>query len=139
MEPHIRNFEIHDYEAALELWKTDANIGLSAADDKDNIRLFLERNPGLSKVAVVDGRLIGTLLGGQDGRRGYLYHLYVDPCLRRQGLGKALVTACLASLREVKIERCHLFVFGTNKTGQAFWSGTNWIQRDDIEIFSRNV
>jgi N-acetylglutamate synthase len=115
MNPRIRDFEIPDYQAALEMWRSDANIGLSSADLKDNIRRFLERNSGLSKVAVSGKRMIGTALCGQDGRRGYLYHLHVDENYRRKGLGKKLVKACMDSLQEEKIQKCHLFVFDANQ------------------------
>lgn len=139
MNSYIRNFEIKDYDDALELWKSDVNIGLSSADDKDNIVRFLKRNPGLSKVAFIEGQIAATALCGQDGRRGYLYHLYISPGYRRQGLGRVLVDACLASLRKEKIQKCHLFIFGKNEIGQAFWNGTGWTKRSDINIFSRDL
>lgn len=139
MNLKIRNFEIEDYKTALELWKTDDNIGLSSADNKAGVQRFLKRNPRLSKVAVIDKQIVATVLCGQDGRRGYLYHLYVDPNYRRKGLARMLVEDCLRSLRKENIQECHLFVFNTNKLGKNFWNGTDWGKRSDIIIFSRNT
>ena len=139
MDSSIRDFKIQDYNAAFELWKVDPNIGLSAADDRDNISNFLKRNPGLSKVAVDGKDIVATVLCGHDGRRGYIYHLYVAPDYRRKGLGQRLMEACLDGLRKEKIRKCHLFVFGTNELGKNFWTGTGWKKRDDIAIFSKDL
>jgi len=65
---------INDYEKAITLWQKTAGLGLSGADSREGIRVFLKRNPGLSFVCVEGERLIGTILGGHDGRRGYIVH-----------------------------------------------------------------
>jgi ribosomal protein S18 acetylase RimI-like enzyme len=107
----IRDFAIADYDRAIQLWKTDENIGLSSADSREAIELFLERNPGLSKVMSVNDKIIGTLLCGHDGRRGYLYHLFVDKSYRRVGTGKRLVDACLDNLKKAKHPKVSSFYF----------------------------
>ena len=132
----MRDFTVLDFEAAMRLWQADGSMGLSSADSREHIAAFLERNPRLSKVISVDERLVGTLLCGHDGRRGYLYHLYVDPRFRRRGAGADLVEACLSELRKEGIEKCHLFVFQKNDLGKTFWKETGWHQRTDIEVFS---
>lgn len=81
----IREMSIYDYEMMLELWKQTPGIGLSNADSKDNIGLFFERNSGLSFVCEIERKIIGTVLCGHDGRRGYIYHLAVDSAFRKQG------------------------------------------------------
>jgi N-acetylglutamate synthase len=135
----IRDFSLKDYEAALALWKASENIGLSSADNRANIERFLKRNPGMSKVAVENGRIIGTVLCGHDGRRGYLHHLCVDERYRRQSLGTKLMNACLDELKKKSIQKCHLFIFGKNESGKKFWEATGWGHRTDIEIFSRDI
>jgi N-acetylglutamate synthase len=135
----IRDFIIQDYEAAIELWKSSQHIGLSFADGRDEIEKYLLRNPGMSQVAVEDGRIVGTLLCGHDGRRGYLYHLYVDRLYRRKGLGKKLVDACLRGLKKQGIDKCHLFIFNENEAGKQFWRDTGWQERFDISVFSRDI
>jgi len=135
----IRDFEIQDYEEAFALWKSSEHIGLSSADNRVEVKCFLERNPGMSKVAVENGRVIGTILCGHDGRRGYLYHLYIDPLYRRKGLGKKLVEVCLENLKKEGIGKCHLFIFGTNGPGKQFWRAMGWQRRDDIVVFSHDI
>lgn len=135
----IRPFTIQDFDRASDLWKADENIGLSSADGRESVAAFLERNHRLSKVAESDGRMIGTVLCGHDGRRGYLYHLCVDQRYRRREIGRRLVEACLHDLKIAGIEKCHLFVFNKNDRGKSFWIATNWIQRTDIELFSKDT
>jgi len=130
---------IADYDAAMSLRKAAENIGLSSADDRDQIGSFVKRNPGLSKVLVDEGGLVGTILCGHDGRRGYLYHLCVDRKYRRRGAGTALVDACLWDLRKQGIRKCHLFVFDANEVGKEFWKASGWQLRRDINVFSKDI
>ena len=87
----ISPFLIEAYDEVFTLWKQSEGVGLSSADSRENIHYFLEQNPGMSFVASAEGRIIGTVLTGHDGRRGYIYHLAVHPDRRRQGLGRTLV------------------------------------------------
>ena len=125
------------YPELLALWQACPGIGLSAADDKENIARFLARNPGLSFMVTADGRVAGSLLAGHDGRRGYLYHLTVHPQYRRQGLGRMLVAACLAALAQEGIQKCHLFLFDDNELARRFWQAVGWQLRGDILVASR--
>jgi len=135
----IREMQIDDYDASLALWKRCEGIGLSSADDREPIRSFLAHNPGLSYIALGADGIIGTVLCGFDGRRGYLYHLAVDPALRHQGIGNALVTRCLNELHRVGGQKCHLLVFHQNVDAQAFYAQTGWTLRGDIVIMSKNL
>ena len=136
----IREFTMEDYDAAYELWDTTPGMGLSEADTSENIGRFLERNPGISQSAVnQDGALIGTILGGHDGRRGFLYHLAVRTAYRGQGIGEALVSAALQGLSNQSIDKCHIMVLADNYVGQGFWSKVGWQKRDNLFIYSANV
>ncbi len=135
----VREFLPDFYEEAFGLWQRTPGMGLSAADEGPAITSFLDRNPGLSFLAQADGLLVGTILCGTDGRRGFLYHLAVAPKWRRHGLGKDLTLRSLAALRERGIDKCHLFVISDNELGQNFWTATGWTKRDDLVIFSRNL
>jgi N-acetylglutamate synthase len=139
MNVEIREFSNKDYPAALALWQETEGIGISDADSLENIERYLRRNPGMSFVATVEGKLVGTLLGGHDGRRGYLHHLVVAAAWRHQRIGKGLVEASLAVLKEQGIQKCHLFVFKCNFQALAFWNSMNWEQRDDITIMSQDL
>ena len=128
-----------DYEHITALWSSVPGVGLSAADSKENIARYLERNPGLSFVAFDAGKLIGAVLCGHDGRRGYIHHLAVEPSYRRQGIGKALVARCFMSLQLAGIDKCHLFVFTANQNAQSFWKEIGWSHRTDLVVMSSHT
>ena len=130
---------MNDYDEVIALWRATPGIGLSDADSREEIAGYLTRNPGLSFVAREDGRLVGAVLCGSDGRRGYLHHLAVRPDARRQGIGQALVESCLDGLRSAGIHKCHIFVYAGNKEGQAFWDRTGWKLRTDLVIMSKDI
>ena len=132
----IREMMLADYEVMHDLWLACEGVGLGASDSRNQIGLFLARNVGTSFVAEVNGRLVGTILGGHDGRRGYVHHTAVHPDFRRRGVGEALVDACLAALQAQGILKCHLFVRETNKAAQAFWRAVNWHERRDLLLMS---
>ena len=133
----IKELTIDQYDPVLALWQTAEGVGLSEADSRDGIAAFLERNPGLSFVAFNQEQLVGVILAGHDGRRGYIHHLAVSPTRRRQGIGRALVAHSLAALERAGIGKCHLFVFRENEAALAFWQNTGWIERVDLGMWSR--
>jgi ribosomal protein S18 acetylase RimI-like enzyme len=135
----IRPMVPADIDAARTLWAATEGIGLSAADGPPALANFLERNPALSFVAESGGEILGTLLCGQDGRRGYLYHLAVRPDRRPIGLGAQLVDRGLAALEAAGIEKCHAFVFRDNRVGRRFWAGMRWEERTDLVVYSRVI
>jgi len=119
------------------LWQVAEGMGLSNADSRENIASFLERNPGLSFVAYDGDRLVGTILCGHDGRRGYLYHLAVSVSHRHQGIGRDLATRSLSALRQGNIDKCHIFVYKENQGAIAFWDCIGWIERIELIIMSK--
>lgn len=124
------------YEQALALWQAAVGVGLSEADSREAIGRYLERNPGLSLIAVQDGQMIGAVLCGHDGRRGFIHHLAVQPGMRRRGVGRQLVQECLAGLRREGIQKCHLFVFQQNREAIAFWRAIGFTARDELSMMS---
>ncbi len=139
MQIDIRAMQLEDYEDVLALWQGMPGIGLSSADSKAALAQFLSRNPGLSLVALDDGQVVGTILAGNDGRRGYLYHMAVAPAYRRRGVGKTLLQRCLAALEAVGIEKSHLFVYQENEEAKRFWEKCGWVQRHDLVIFLQGL
>jgi len=137
--PSIEDFTTDHIEEALALWRATDNIGLSTADEPQRLAAFLQRNPGLSFVALDYGRIVGACLCGHDGRRGYVHHLAVSPSHRRTGLASKLLDRCLAALRAERILKCHAFVFRSNPYGELFWRREGWERRDDLFVYSRDI
>jgi ribosomal protein S18 acetylase RimI-like enzyme len=111
----IRPMVMSDYAAVRRLWETCEGVGLNDADRPEALRRYLARNPGMSFGALAAEQVVGTVLCGHDGRRGYLNHLAVLPDFRRRGLARQLVGHCLAALEREGIAKCHLFIFNTNQ------------------------
>ena len=128
-----------DHREAVSLWRSLPGLGLSGADEESQIHEFLDKNPSTCFVAVEKEKIIGTVLGGNDGRRGYIYHLAVDLNYQRSGIGKTLVGWCLDSLRAAGLQKCHIFVISDNTEGKKFWEHTGWTQRDDILVMSMDL
>jgi len=135
----IREMEIEDYDSVIDLWKSTEGIGLSEADSRDNIAIFIRRNPGYSLVAQKDSEIVGAVLCGHDGRRGYLHHLAVKKGHRLKGLGKELEYSCLNRLKMDGIDKCHIFVFRENRDGAEFWITNGWQTRHDLNIMSKHT
>jgi ribosomal protein S18 acetylase RimI-like enzyme len=125
-----------DHPAMIALLRRAPGVSVRDADTPEGLARFLARNPGISVVAEVDGRLVGCLMGGHDGRRGYLHHLAVDDLCRRRGIALALVERCLSALARQGIHKTHLDVYRNNATGNAFWEKAGWTRRDDTHRFS---
>ncbi len=134
----IRELHIDDYDEFHALWKKTPGVGLSGADSWENIQKFLARNAGMSFCYEEDGKIIGTILCGHDGRRGYVYHVAVAEECRGRGIGRLLVERGLRKLKEEGIDKCHLFVFWQNEIGKAFWNAMGWTKREDIYVYSKN-
>ena len=134
----IREMVIADYGEVAALWERTEGVGLDDdADSRENMESYLVRNPGMSFVARLDGRVVGAVLCGHDGRRGYLHHLAVSPSVRRQGVGRALVDKCISALREAGINKCNIMVFDDNEEGLAFWQRTGWAGRQDLILLQK--
>ena len=125
-----REFAIEDYDAAVELWKKVEGVEIAEGDDREGVAQFLARNPGLSRVATDGSTVIGVAFCGNDGRRGYIYHLAVDPNYRGQGVGKRLVGECLEGLRRLGLQRANIMVATDNPRGREFWSKCGWEELD---------
>ncbi|MEM7717041.1 MAG: GNAT family N-acetyltransferase [Cyanobacteria bacterium P01_A01_bin.68] len=139
MAIEILELTISDYDDAITLWKGCSGVAIRDADSSENIERYLNRNQGLSFKAVKDDELVGTILCGHDGRRGYINHLAVSSNHRNQGIGRKLVETSLIELRKQGIEKCHLFVFVENIEAKKFWERLGWKVREDINMMSLNI
>ena len=132
----VRIMTIEDYEGVYALWKKIKGFGIRSIDDsKEGVARFLKRNPTTSVVAEKDGRIVGSILCGHDGRRGCLYHVCVDEDYRRHGIGKRMVVFAMKALKEEKINKVSLIAFTENDIGNAFWNTIGWTERLDLNYY----
>jgi putative acetyltransferase len=138
-ELRILPMSMNDYHEAMALWRNTDGIGLSAADEPETMRAYLRRNPDLSQCARIGGELVGSVLAGHDGRRGYLHHLCVRDTHRGLGIGRMLVESALGALGAAGLDKAHAFLFSTNTDGRQFWERIGWTWRTDIGVVSRHT
>ena len=130
---NIRTMTINDYDQVYSLWLNTPNMGLNNLDDsKDGITKYLSRNPNTCFVAEKDGNIIGIILSGHDGRRGYIHHTAVTESEQRGGVGTLLLNAAMEALKREGISKAALVVFGKNEKGNAFWEKQGFITRPDL-------
>nr|WP_216617380.1 GNAT family N-acetyltransferase [Vibrio coralliilyticus] len=129
---------IEDYDAVIRLWLQTEGMSVRDADSRENIALYLDRNPDLSFVAISESNIIGAVLVGTDGRRGYLQHLAVLPQFRGQRIGYQLISQSINALANIGIPKTHLFVYDDNLNAQKFYEKLGWFPRDNIRMYSYN-
>ncbi|UTM58922.1 GNAT family N-acetyltransferase [Photobacterium sp. CCB-ST2H9] len=128
-----------DYQAVMNIWSESEGLSLRDADSPESIGAYLARNPGTSFVAEHQGKVVGTVLAGTDGRRGYLQHLAVSESHRSQGIGQMLIEKAVEGLAAAGIAKTHLFVFCENEAAQRFYERLGWFARDEVRMYSFNA
>lgn len=132
----IRTMTIEDYNEVKALWMTIKGFAIRSIDDSyEGVERFLKRNPTTSVVAVEDGKVVGAILCGHDGRRGCLYHVCVHEDYRMHGIGKAMVVFCMEALKAENINKVSLIAFTRNDIGNAFWRTIGWTRREDLNYY----
>ena len=119
----IRVMTIEDYDEVYKLWKKIRGFGIRSIDDSKEF------------VAVKEGKIVGSILCGHDGRQGSLYHVCVDEAYRRHGIGKDMVVHSMKALQEEKINKVCLIAFAQNNVGNAFWNTIGWTERLDVNYY----
>ncbi|MCZ4292632.1 GNAT family N-acetyltransferase [Vibrio sinaloensis] len=135
---NIREMEIADYDKVIALWGQTEGMSIRDADSRESIANYLERNPELSFVAEINSEIVGAVLVGTDGRRGYLQHLAVSPQCRGRKLGRRLVDQAVNALAKIGIPKTHLFVYNDNINAQQFYQRLGWFARDEVRMYSFN-
>lgn len=129
-----------DYDEVYALWLSCAGMGLNNLDDsRDGIDRFLRRNPDTCFVAECKSTIIGAVIAGNDGRRGYIYHVAVSPQYRMHGIARRLVDTTIQALRQCGINKAALVVFSRNENGNAFWEKLGFTVRDDLTYRNKAI
>jgi ribosomal protein S18 acetylase RimI-like enzyme len=129
----MRLMEIGDYKNLITLWKRTEGVGLSGNDDsEESIKIFLDKNPHTCFVAEINGEIMGTIMAGNDGRRGHIYHLMVKPEYQKKGIGKELLEKVEKILKSEGIRKIFIVAFKENKTGNRFWGNNGYEIREDL-------
>jgi N-acetylglutamate synthase len=132
----LRALHADDHAACLALWHQCDGVAVRMWEDAAAMTRLIERNPAMSCAAEVAGRLVGTVLCGHDGWRGWLYHVAVAPAWRRRGLATALVSRAQVELTKAGIRRVHALLLSGNREAMQFWSSAGWRQREDLSLVS---
>ena len=136
----IRAMEVTDYDGVFALWNQMKGFAIRSIDDsREGIEKFLHRNPGISVVAEENGQIIGAILCGHDGRRGFLYHVCVNPNNRLKGVGNRMVAFAVEALHKEGINKVSLIAFTQNDIGNAFWNGIGWTKREDLNYYDYTI
>lgn len=131
---------INDYEPVYALWINTPNMGLNSLDDsRDGITKYLARNPTTCFIAEKNGVIVGVILSGHDGRRGFIYHMAVSQTEQRQGIGTALVNTAMSALECEEINKVALVAFVDNAAGNSFWEKMGFTVRDDLVYRNRVI
>jgi ribosomal protein S18 acetylase RimI-like enzyme len=152
---------IDDYDEVVALWRANPGVGLSAADSREGVSRYLDDDHCVGFVACDGGSdgdaggdadrdadreadgcaaaaaIVGAVLCGHDGRRGYVTHLAVAESHRRKGVGGALSDRCIEWLCDQRIDKCHVVVFADNDQAMDYYRATGWIERTELVLFSR--
>ena len=137
---NIRVMTPDDYDSVYDLWFNTPGMGLNSTDDsRTGIEKYLRRNPTTSFVAECDGHIVGVIMAGHDGRRGYIYHTAVLPAYRNRGIARSLVEHTMAALEQEGITKAALVAFSQNDLGNGFWERIGFTCRDDLVYRNKNI
>ena len=119
-----------------EFWENTDGIKLTIGDTESELSNYHKRNKGMSFICMNGADLIGTILCGHDGRRGFIYHLAVHKDFRNDNIAADLIEMSLDQLRAADIKRCMIMTDEINESGKSFWLKMDWRKRDDLKMFS---
>ncbi len=142
MEYGIKQVTIEDYDAIYELWNSSeqSRRALNPVDDsREGIERYLKRNPNTCFAAVADGKIIGVILTGHDGRRAIVHHMCVHPDNRRKGIAAKLVSVAEEALKKEGIQKIFGLVFKDNDPANAFWEEQGYSLRTNLNYRNKSL
>jgi ribosomal protein S18 acetylase RimI-like enzyme len=135
-----KKMDIKDYKEIIELWKNDQCIVLHYRDDsKKSINNFIKKNPNTCFTVEFKKEIIGTIMGGNDGRRGLIYHLFVKLEHRKNGIGKKLLEKAEKGYKKEGIGKIYLLALKKNKIGNEFWENNKYVFDGDVNFRSKRI
>ncbi len=136
MSINIRVMTPEDYDKVYQLWLSITGFGIRSVDDsREGVARFLKRNPTTSVVAEQNGRIVGSIMCGHDGRTGCFYHVCVARDYRKHGVGYRMVRFAVRALIEEGVSKVTLIAFKENQVGNVFWKSLGWTQREDVNYY----
>ncbi len=136
----IRRMTPADYDRVYALWLSTPGMGLNTTDDSQaGIEKYLARNPSTCFVAEEGDEIVGVILSGHDGRRGFIHHTAVKASERNRGIGSALVDRAMEALESEGIQKVALVVFARNQIGNSFWEKRGFSKREDLNYRNRAI
>lgn len=135
-----KKMKMSDYKDAFDLWMATDGMGLRSLDDSEKgIEKFLLRNPNTNYICCLDGKLIGLMLCGHDGRRAYIYHAVVAKEYRGRGIGKTLLDNVTKAVIGEGIHKIALVVYAHNQLGNKFWEAQGYTTREDLTYRNKSA
>lgn len=136
----FREMVPEDYDQVYQLWLSIHGFGIRSMDDsREGVERFLKRNPKTCVVAEQNGRVVGSILCGHDGRRGSFYHVCVAEDYRKHGVGCQMACFAVEALKREGISKVNLVAFKTNAMGNEFWKNAGWTQREDLNYYEFTI
>lgn len=136
----IKIMKIEDYDGIYDLWQNTPEMGINNTDDgKEGIAKYLRRNPSTSFIAVEGNKIVGAILAGHDGRRGFIQHMTVSTEYRKQGIATRLLNATMEALEKEEIHKVALLNFKKNEPANIFWEKSGFIIREDVFYRNKNI
>ena len=142
MDYTVRLVTAEDYDALYELWSSteQSRRALNPVDDsREGIERYLKRNPNTCFAAVREGRIIGVILTGHDGRRAIIHHMCVHPDYRRMGIAARLVALAEEALKKEGIQKVFGLVFKDNEAANAFWEQQGYSLRTNLNYRNKSL
>ncbi len=131
----VKKFSMKFYEEVIQIWRK-AGISIGSTDTKEELQRMIHWNPNLFLIGKIDNKVIGVVMGGFDGRRGYVHHLAIDPDFQKKGYGKILMDFLVKEFLKMKVHKLHLFIEKYNKDVVDFYGNLGWEIRDDLIMMS---
>ncbi len=133
----IRAFEQVDKETVLKIWHRCGLVTASNDPAKD-IQRKLQVHPELFLVAVLDGEVVGTVMAGYEGHRGWINYLAVDPVCRKKGIGRQLLANAESLLEALGCPKINLQVRSENAEARAFYAKAGFSE-ETVSSFGKRL